>query len=226
MGHHRNPHAKVFDSPKHPQVPPRDMTLATECSICFLSFICENTHKVWYKIFKIELLMIFDLLTSPQGHQFDSRMKMLLAFCCACHPRWFDMPHDHVWKKNWTPGHPQCPKVPPLGHDPGDRIKISFDMICIFHLVRTHTKFGIKCLKLTGYPKFNDIWPLTSPKVTSLTLGWKLYLHSVLLVILVDLICHMTMFEKNNFLITWAPLAPQSPTPGDWPRQQNENPIW
>ena len=41
-------------------------------------------------------LMIFDLLTSPQGHQFDPRMKMLLAFCSARHPRQFDMLHDHV----------------------------------------------------------------------------------------------------------------------------------
>ena len=40
--------------------------------------------------------MIFDLLTSLQGHQFDSRMKILLAFCSASHPRPFDMPHDHV----------------------------------------------------------------------------------------------------------------------------------
>ena len=44
------------------------------------------------------MLMIFDLLTSPQGHQFDPSMKMLLAFCSACQPRRFDMPHDHVLK--------------------------------------------------------------------------------------------------------------------------------
>ena len=40
--------------------------------------------------------MIFDLLTSPQGHQFDPMMKILLAFCSAPHPRRFDIPHDHV----------------------------------------------------------------------------------------------------------------------------------
>ena len=34
-------------------------------------------------------------LTSPQGHQFDTRMKILLAFCSARHPCRFDMPHDH-----------------------------------------------------------------------------------------------------------------------------------
>ena len=36
------------------------------------------------------MLMIIDLLTSPQGHQFDPRMKMLRAFCSARHPRGFD----------------------------------------------------------------------------------------------------------------------------------------
>ena len=40
--------------------------------------------------------MIFDLLTSPKGHQFDPRMKILLAFCSALHPLRFDMPHDHA----------------------------------------------------------------------------------------------------------------------------------
>ena len=67
------------------------------------------------------------------------------------------------------------------------------------------------------------VWP--HPKVTSLTLGWKFYLHSVLLVIPIDLICHMTMFEE----FFWHPRHPQrpiSPTPGAWPRWQNENPVW
>ena len=42
------------------------------------------------------MVMIFDLLTSPKGHQFDPRMKMLPAFCSPRHPLRFDMPHDHV----------------------------------------------------------------------------------------------------------------------------------
>ena len=58
-----------------------------------------------------------------------------------------------------------------------------------------------------------DLWP--HPKVTSLTIGWKFYLHSVLFVIPVHLLYHMTMFEKNDPLGT---PAPQSPTPGAWPR--------
>ena len=48
------------------------------------------------KIFEIDMLMIIDLFTSPQGHQFDPRMKMLCAFCSARHPPRFDMLHDHV----------------------------------------------------------------------------------------------------------------------------------
>ena len=63
----------------------------------FSIFYFENTHKEFgIQIFEIDMLMIFDLLTSPQGHQFDPRMKILIAFCSARHPRRFDMPHDHV----------------------------------------------------------------------------------------------------------------------------------
>ena len=111
------------------------MTLATEwkfCSIRFISFICENTHKVWYK---------------------------------------------NLW--NWH----------------GNRNWMIF-----------------------------DLWP--HPKVTSLSLGWKFYLHPVLLFIPVNLIYHMTIFEKKFFWPPWHPPAPQSPTPGAWPRGQNENPVW
>ena len=110
---------EFFWPPRHPSIPKSDpwvMTQVTEwksCLICFVSFICENTHKVWYK----NLwnwhgnwnLMIFDLLTSPQGDQFVPRMKILLAFCSARHPCRFDIPHDYVWIFFWPPGHPQRP---------------------------------------------------------------------------------------------------------------------
>ena len=40
-------------------------------------FYLVRTHiKFGIKIFEIEKLMIFDLLTSPQGHQFDHRIKI------------------------------------------------------------------------------------------------------------------------------------------------------
>ena len=57
--------------------------------------------------------MITDLLTSPQGHQFDPRMKILLAFCSARHPRRFR-------------------------HDPGDRMTILSDMFVSFICENTH----------------------------------------------------------------------------------------
>ena len=98
-----NPHAKVSDPPSTPKSGPWGMIPATEwkfCSICFLSFFCKNACKVWYKNLRIHMvvknLMVFDLLTSLQGHQFDPRMKILLAFCSAHHPCRFDMGHDHV----------------------------------------------------------------------------------------------------------------------------------
>ena len=77
--------------------------------------------------------MIFDLLTSPQGHQFDPRVKILLAFCSARNPCRFDMPHDHVLFF-FDPLGTQRPKVPPLGHDTGDRMKVPSDMFCVLHL--------------------------------------------------------------------------------------------
>ena len=44
--------------------------------------------------------MIFDLLTSPKGHQFDPRVKHLITFCSARHPRQLYMQHSHVRKKS------------------------------------------------------------------------------------------------------------------------------
>ena len=80
----------------------------------YLSFVGTNT-KFGINIFEIKILMIDDHLTSPQGHQFDPRMKMVLAFCYARHPRRFDMPHDHVWKTILTPWAPPVPQSPTPG---------------------------------------------------------------------------------------------------------------
>ena len=118
-----NPHAKVFDSPQHPQVP--------------------------IKIFEIDMLTIFDLLTSPQGHQFDPRMKRLLAFCSARHPRRFDMPHDHVWKK-MTPWAPPVPQCPTHGAWPRGQNKNPVWYVLYLSFVRTHTKFGINLWNWQG----------------------------------------------------------------------------
>ena len=100
MGAIANPHAKVFDSPPAPGSPTPGHDLSNRMKILFNMFSIfyfVRTHtKFGIKIFEIDMLMIFDLLTLAQGHQFDPRMKMLLAFCSACHPRRFDMLHDHV----------------------------------------------------------------------------------------------------------------------------------
>ena len=85
--------------------------------------------------------MIFDLLTSPQGHKFDPRIFFLFAFCSGCHPFRFDMLHDYVLNFFLIPWPPQRPKVPPLGLDPGDRMKILSDM-------RTQIQFGIKIFEI------------------------------------------------------------------------------
>ena len=60
-----------------------------------------RTHtKFGIKIFENDMvtenLLLFDLLTSAQGHQLDPRMKILLAFSSARHPHRFDMLHDHI----------------------------------------------------------------------------------------------------------------------------------
>ena len=100
--------------------------------VLYLSFV--RTYKNLWNWHGTRNLMIFGLLTSPQGYQFDPRIKILLALYTVRHPRRFDMPHDHVWKIFFfTPSAPQRPKVWPLGHYPGDRIKIPSD-ICLYFM--------------------------------------------------------------------------------------------
>ena len=59
-----------------------------------------RTHtKFDIKKFEIDILMIFDLLNSPQGHQFDPRVKMLLLVIpvdLICHMTMFDDDDDEL----------------------------------------------------------------------------------------------------------------------------------
>ena len=104
--------------------------------------------------------MIFDLLTSTQGHQFDPRIKILLAFCSACHPRRFDMPHDHVWKKIvWPPWAPPALQSPNHGAWPRRQNKNPVWYVLYLSFVRIHTKFGIKIFEIDFVIEINDIWP-------------------------------------------------------------------
>ena len=112
-----NPNAKVFDSPPPPPPPAAPSpTLATEWksfSICFLSFICENTHKVWYKIFKnwhINDIWPFDLLPrSPVWHK-DENVTCILFCSSSPSARYATWP---CLKKNglthWAPPVPLSP---------------------------------------------------------------------------------------------------------------------
>ena len=118
------------------------------------------------------MLMIFDLLTSPHGHQFEPRMKMFFAFCSARHPRRFDMPHDHFWFF-WPPWHPSTPKSHPWGMT--QVTEYESRLICFVSFIGENThKFWFKNLwNWHGNQNLMifDLWP--HPKVTSLTLGWN-----------------------------------------------------
>ena len=161
------------------------------------------------KIFEIDMLVIFDLLTSPKGHHDDPRMKMVLAFVLLvisvdliCHMTMFE-------KKNCL-----TPWVPPSAHPWGMTQVTEWKsrLICFVSFIceKTHKIWYKNLWNWHGNRNLMifDLWP--HPKVTSLTLGWKFYLHSVLLVIPVDLIYHMTMFEKNFFWPLGTPSAPKS----------------
>ena len=93
----------------------------------------------------------------------------------------------------------------------------------------TEWKFSQYILENTNKVWYRNLWNWLWPfdltrKVTHLTLGWKIYLHFVLLIIPVDLICHMTMFEKNR--PPGHPWRPQVPPPWAWSRRQNKNLVW
>ena len=75
------------------------MTQATEWKsplICFISFNCEKTHKVWLKNLWNWLcdrdLMIFDLLAPPQGPRGWGSKKLC---CCMCH--WCKLLTHQIW---------------------------------------------------------------------------------------------------------------------------------
>ena len=93
--------------------------------------------------------MILDLLTPPQGHQFVPRMKILLAFCSAWHPCRFDIPHDHVSKKNiWPPWSPPAPQCATPGAWPRGQNENPVWYVMYISFVGTHTKFGIKIFEI------------------------------------------------------------------------------
>ena len=213
-----NPHAKIFDS----RSPTPGMTLATEwifCSICFLSFICESTHKVWYK--NLWNWHVNDIWPRPKV------TILTLGWKCYLHFVLLVIPDDLICyitmfkKKLFDPlgTHPQCPKVPPLGHDPGDRIKSHLICFVSFICENTHKIWYKNLWNWHGNRNLMifDLWP--HPKVTSLTLGWVLAFCSACHPRRFD-IPHDHVWEKKIF----DPLGTPS-TPKSHPWGQNENPV-
>ena len=77
--------------PQYPQVPPLGLTQAAEWKsrlICYIYFICEKIHKVWFKNLWNWLcnsdLMIFDLLAPPQGPRGWGPKKWRRCMCNSC----------------------------------------------------------------------------------------------------------------------------------------------
>ena len=78
-----------------------------------------------------------------------------------------------------------------------------FKSKCFIFFVKIQTKFGMKIFEIDFVNEISlylTFWP--HPKVTSLTLGWKVYSHSVVLIITVNLICLplSTLCFLGNFL--------------------------
>ena len=128
-------------SPRYPQVPPLGMTQAPEWKsrlICYISFICEKIHKVWFKNLWNWLcnsdLMIWTFWPLPRAPGGGDPKNGAVAYT-------IHVSNSHTksgWisekKKIWPQNPPRYPQVPPLGHDPGGQMKIPSDMFYIFHL--------------------------------------------------------------------------------------------
>ena len=108
-----NPHAKVFDSlstlQSHPGALPWQQNENSVQYVFYILFMRTHT-KFGIKIFEIDILMIFDLLTSPQGHQFDPRMKKVtcILFCSSSPSIWYVTwpclkKKQPVWPSGYTP---------------------------------------------------------------------------------------------------------------------------
>ena len=77
--------------PRYPQIPPQGLTQAAEWKsrlICYIYFICEKIHKVWFKNLWNWLcnsdLMIFDLLAPPQGPRGWGPKQWRRCMCHLC----------------------------------------------------------------------------------------------------------------------------------------------
>ena len=125
------------------------MTQAAEWKsrlICYISFICEKMHKVWFKNLWNWLcnsdLMIFDLLAPPQGPSWPRPKKW-----CRCMWHSYKNLTHQIWLNFGIFLTPQPPKVP-WSPTPGAWLRRPNEnpvwYVLYLSFVRKHTKFGFK----------------------------------------------------------------------------------
>ena len=90
-------------------------------------------------------------------------MKILLAFCSACHPHRFDIHLTTFEEIFFDPlGSPSAPKSHPWEW-PGGQNENPIWYVLYLSFVRTHTKFGIKIFEIDFVIEFKwylTFWPL------------------------------------------------------------------
>ena len=116
---------------------------------------------------------------------------------------------------------PSTPKSQTLGHAwPRDRIKIPSNMFISF-ILRRHTKFRLKIFEIDVVIEIKwylTFWPL--PKAPGVGDPKNCAIH------VSNSHTKSGWIWEKKFLDPKPPTVPPSPTPGAWPRQQNENPVW
>ena len=145
------------------------MTQVTEWKsrlICYISFICEKIHRVWFKNLLSWLcnsdIMIFDLLATPQGPRGWGTKKWCRCMCHSCkqltHQIWLNLK-----KKILTSQTPHgTPESDPWGMTQATKWKSS--LICFISFICEKTlKVWLKNLWnwLCNWNLmiFYDIWP-------------------------------------------------------------------
>ena len=70
----------------------RFLSLKRDCTGSYESTLVKMPHCWKSRVTAHLMIHVFDLLTSPQGHQFDPRVKILLAYCSTHYPRLLIIP--------------------------------------------------------------------------------------------------------------------------------------
>ena len=143
------------------------MTLAPEwksCLICYISFICEKIHKVWFKNLWNWLcnsdLMIFDILAPPQGAGTKKMVPLHMPFIWVTHtPNLVEFRKKKIFDHTTPHG---TPKSHPWGMTQATKWKSRLICFISFICEKTH-KVWFKNL-LNWLSNWNlmilyDIWP-------------------------------------------------------------------